>query len=76
MNSDRQERKERALAFMESFRKATALQIGAAATRGEQWAAKRASRRAVEAIGLNIAISLVRAGHLRPTHWNEFEIVT
>lgn len=72
MSRKRQQRRQRALACIASRGTASALEIGRAATIGESWA-RRDMWRAVESIGMNIALALVRDGKLRPTRSNQFE---
>lgn len=69
-------REAKALAFMRARRFATAPEIGRAACRGEPWVRERDRWARVEAIGLELAVGLVRAGALRVTRDNQFATVT
>ncbi|MPZ36765.1 MAG: hypothetical protein GEU95_01665 [Rhizobiales bacterium] len=68
----REAREQKALEFLRLRGKASAAQIGWAATRGETkggWAFAQAQN-----LGLAIAVALMRQGSARPTLKNEFEI--
>jgi hypothetical protein len=69
----RDDRKAKALAFLRVRGRASALDIGAAAVRGEPWAHGPHTWKAKQEIGLIIAIDLARSGVLAPTRANEFE---
>lgn len=70
----RQLREAKALTLLRNRKLASALEIGAAAVRGELRAYKMPNR-AKEAIGLNIAIELVRRKVATPTIDNRFSIM-
>lgn len=67
----RDEREARALRFLRLRARATALEIGAAAVRGEPRAAK-IGMSARQAIGLSIAVSLARRGVVAVERNNTF----
>ena len=71
MSRQRQEREARALRLLRQRPKATAIEIGTAALRGDGCVCK-IPRDGREAIGLSIAASLVRRGLTRPTRENAF----
>jgi hypothetical protein len=71
----RETREARALAFLRQRSPASALEIGAAAVRGEAWAGSSKVWKAKEQIGLSIALAFARNGLVRPTRTNKFEIV-
>jgi hypothetical protein len=75
MSPHRATREAKALAFLRLRRRASALDIGGAAVRGESWARGPKVWRAVEQIGLAIAVTFARDGSVRPTRANQFEIV-
>lgn len=72
MARQRHRRHARALAFLRTRNQASALEIGAAAVRGEPWAASPKVWKAVESIGLALAIELVNAGQAQATRSNQF----
>ena len=76
MSAQRAARREKALAFLRARQQASALEIGAAAVKGEGWAGSRKVWKAVETIGLQLAIGLMKAGHAQPTRNNHFRITT
>lgn len=77
MSSPRQrhDREAKALAFLKVRHVASALEIGAAAVRGEPWAQPKNTWKAKAAIGLSIGIALHRRGLVKATRHNKFELV-
>jgi hypothetical protein len=69
----RQHRVAKAIAFLRIRPSASALEIGDAATEGER-RSRHMTWRAKEAIGLEIAASLVEQGFARATRGNMFQI--
>jgi len=74
MSRQRKTREAKALAFLRMRRTASALEIGAAAVRGEPWARGPKVVTAKEEIGLSLAVRFARAGLVKPTRGNMFEI--
>jgi hypothetical protein len=74
MSRQRDSREAKALAFLRLRHRASALEIGAAAVRGEAWARNPKVWKAVEQIGLALAVTFVRAATVRPTRSNMFEL--
>jgi hypothetical protein len=70
----RDRREAKAIAFLRQRHRASALEIGAAAVKGEAWADARRAWRNKEAIGISVAVALTRSGAVRPTKGNLFEI--
>ena len=70
----RQDRERKALAMMRARETVSALDIGGAAVAGER-RAKHIPMSGRQAIGLQIAVALVRRGLARPTAGNNFRLV-
>ena len=75
MSRQRDRREAQALAFVRRNDCASALEIGAAAVRGESRGGAM-SWKGKEAIGLAVAIALTRRGILRATRGNMFKVVS
>lgn len=75
MSRQRHIREAKALAYLRTHRRASVLEIGAAAVHGEAWSRSRKTWRAKEQIGLSIAVTLTRDGSIKPTWGNRFELI-
>jgi hypothetical protein len=74
MSRRRDQRKAKALAYLQEWKRASALDLGNAAVSGET-AAKFIPRRHREKIGLSIGVMYVRRGFACTTRSNNFEWV-